>query len=130
MMIGFYDVAVAISQADVQAGRVPSFVPGPEQMARYLLQQFDKNRDGKISQREIPLQPMRLKLFFMMVDKNKNGEITLDELTKFLEEKQKQSTGRAARLANREEPKQSQSAGDKASATYGKQQAKAGAPTN
>jgi len=122
MMIGFYDVAVAISQADVQAGRVPSFVPGPEQMARYLLQQFDKNRDGKISQSEIPLQPLRLKLFFMMVDKNKNGEITLDELTKFLEEQQKQRkpTGRAARIANREEPKQSPSTGDKASATYGK----------
>ena len=98
MMIGFYDVAVAVSPADVQAGRVPSFVPGPEQMAQYLLQQFDKNRDGKISQSEIPLQPYRLKLFFMMVDKNRNGEITLQELTEFLEEQQKQIKGRGHRL--------------------------------
>jgi peroxiredoxin len=132
MMIGFYDVAVAISQADVQAGRVPSFVPGPEQMARYLLQQFDKNHDGKISQSEIPLQPMRLKLFFMMVDKNKNGEITLDELTNFLEEQQKQkkSGGRAARLAHGEGSKERQSSGDKGAETYGKHQAAAGTPTN
>jgi hypothetical protein len=89
MMIGFYDVAVPISQADVKAGKIPSFVPGPPEMARYLLDQFDKNQDGKVSQKEIPLEPFRLKAFFMMADKNRDGEITLDELTSFLKDQQK-----------------------------------------
>jgi thiol-disulfide isomerase/thioredoxin len=92
MMIGFYDVAVPISQADVRAGKVPSFVPGPAEMAQYLMNQFDKNRDKIVSQREIPLEPFRLKAFFMMADKNHNGEITLDELTQFLLEQQKKGT--------------------------------------
>ncbi len=101
MMIGFYDVAVPISQADVRAGKVPSFVPGPREVARFLFNQFDKNHDGKVSQKEIPLAPFRLKAFFMMADKNRNGEITLEELTNFLEEQQKKgkSPGRAARIA-------------------------------
>jgi Ca2+-binding EF-hand superfamily protein len=58
-------------------------------MARYLLDQFDKNQDGKVSQKEIPLEPFRLKAFFMMADKNRDGEITLDELTSFLKDQQK-----------------------------------------
>jgi hypothetical protein len=41
---------------------------------------------------------LRLKLFFMMVDDNKNGDITLDELTKFLQEQQKQAKGGVHRV--------------------------------
>jgi peroxiredoxin len=99
MMIGFYDVAVPVSQADVRSGNVPSFVPGPTEVARFILNQFDKNRDGKVSQNEIPLEPFRMKLFFMMADKNHNGEITLEELTEFLQ--QRQRDGKASRLAAR-----------------------------
>ena len=99
MMIGFYDVAVPVSQADVRSGNVPSFVPGPTEVARFILNQFDKNRDGKVSQNEIPLEPFRMKLFFMMADKNHNGEITLEELTEFLQ--QRQRDGKPSRLAAR-----------------------------
>jgi hypothetical protein len=107
MMIGFYDVAVPISQADVSAGKVPSFVPGPAEVARFLLNQFDKNHDGKVSQKEIPLEPFRLKAFFMMADRNHNGEITLEELTNFLEEQQKKgkAPSRTARITRGEAAK-------------------------
>jgi len=88
MMIGFYDVAVPISQADVKAGNVPTFVPGAREIAKQIFSQFDKNHDGKLSLSEIPLQPFRLKLFLMSIDKDHKGEITLDQLTKAIEEQQ------------------------------------------
>jgi len=118
MMIGFYDVAVPISQADVRAGNIPSFVPGPKEIAKHLLHQFDQSGDGKISQKEIPLQPFRLKLFFMAADKNHNGEITLEELTTFLEEQQqKRKAPHRPRAAPRnEETKQSSARAEGAAA--------------
>lgn len=80
-MVGFYDVAVSVSQADIKAHRFPSFIPSTEQMARSLIQQFDADHDGKISQREIPLQPLARKLFFVALDQNHDGMITFEEIT-------------------------------------------------
>jgi peroxiredoxin len=85
MMVGFYDVAVPVSQADVKAHRFPSFIPSTEQMARSLIQQFDTDHDGKISQREIPLQPLARKLFFVALDQNHDGVITFEEITTGIE---------------------------------------------
>ena len=85
MMVGFYDVAVPVSQADIKAHRFPSFVPSSDQMARSLIQQFDSDHDGKISQREIPLQPIARKLFFMALDQNHDGIITFEEITSGIE---------------------------------------------
>jgi len=131
MMIGFYDVAVPISQADVMAGKVPSFVPGPAGVARYLLNQFDKNHDGKISQTEIPLQPFGLKAFFMMADKNRNGEITLDELTSFLEEQQKKASdsNRGGHRPLGEQTQKRQGSGQR-TPVVGKQRASRASQTN
>jgi peroxiredoxin len=105
MMIGFYDVAVPISPADVKADNVPSFTPGPREIASQLFSQFDKNHDGKLSQSEIPMQPFRLKLFFMSLDKDHKGEITLDQLTKAIEDQQNR-----ARSATRAKAKKSPAA--------------------
>jgi peroxiredoxin len=131
MMIGFYDVAVPISQSDVQKGAVPSFVPGPTEVARFILNQFDKNHDGKVSQKEIPLEPFRMKMFFMMADKNHNGEITLEELTQFLAERQKQGNAphRKARPLHGEATKHAASKSDERS-TLGKQQDRTATPEN
>ena len=85
MMVGFYDVAVPISPADVKAHRFPSFTPSTEQMAHSLIQQFDIDHDGKISQREIPLQPLARKLFFMALDQNHDGMITFEEISTGIE---------------------------------------------
>jgi peroxiredoxin len=85
MMVGFYDVAVPISQADIQAHRFPSFIPSTEQLARSLIRQFDTDHDGKISQREIPLQPLARKLFFVALDQNHDGIITFEEITTGIE---------------------------------------------
>ena len=58
------------------------------------MQQFDKNGDGKVSQKEIPLTNWQLKAFFMTMDKDKNGEITLQEIASMIKERQKQGGGR------------------------------------
>jgi peroxiredoxin len=81
MMVGFYDIAVPVSQSDIKARRFPSFLPTPDQMAQRLIQQFDADHDGKISQREIPLRPVARKLFFMALDQNHDGVITFEEIS-------------------------------------------------
>jgi peroxiredoxin len=80
MMVGFYGVAVPVSQADIKAHRYPSFIPSTDQLARSLIQQFDSDHDGKISQREIPFQPLARKLFFVALDQNHDGIITFEEI--------------------------------------------------
>lgn len=54
-------------------------------MARSLIQQFDADHDGKISQREIPLKPLARKLFFVALDQNHDGVITFEEITTGIE---------------------------------------------
>jgi len=98
MMIGFYDIALPLSQSDIKNHNFPDFLPTPEQIAERILQQFDKNGDGKVSQKEIPLDNLRLKLFFMTMDKNKDGEITVDEIASMIRERQKQGGGRGLGL--------------------------------
>ena len=85
MMVGFYDVAVPVSQSDIKARKFPSFIPSAEQLAQRLIQQFDADHDGKISQREIPLQPITRKLFFVALDLNHDGIITSDEIRRGIE---------------------------------------------
>jgi hypothetical protein len=85
MMVGFYDVAVSVSQTDIKAHRFPSFVPTPDQIAHGLIQQFDADHDGKISQHEIPLRPLARKLFFIALDQNHDGTITLEEISSGIE---------------------------------------------
>jgi len=96
MMIGFYDIALPISQSDIKNHNLPDFAPTPEQIAQSILDRFDKNHDGKVSQKEIPLQPIRIKLFFATLDKNHDGEITIEEVAAMIRERQKQGqpTGR------------------------------------
>lgn len=96
MMIGFYDIALPISQSDIKNHTLPDFTPTPEQIAQSILDRFDKNHDGKVSQKEIPLQPIRVKLFFATLDKNHDGEITIEEVANMIRERQKQgaSVGR------------------------------------
>jgi hypothetical protein len=90
MMIGFYDIAIGMSPSDIKNHNFPDFSPSPEQIAQSIMERFDKNHDGKVSQKEIPLDNFRVKLFFMTLDKNKDGEITLDEITSMIKERQKQ----------------------------------------
>jgi peroxiredoxin len=90
MMIGFYDISLAVSQSEIQNHKLPSFEPRAEEIADRILERFDKNHDGKVSQREIPLTNYRLKMMFMMMDKDKNGEITGDEIADFIRERQKE----------------------------------------
>jgi len=94
MMIGFYDVAVPVTPEDIKEGKLPDFMPGPEQIAQRILQQFDKNHDGKISMNEIPNKPFQVKIFFATLDKNHDGVITLEEITEMIKERQKQGGGR------------------------------------
>jgi len=95
MMIGFYDIALAVSQSDIQNHKLPDFNPGADEIAQRILERFDKNHDGKVSQKELPLDNFRVKLFFMSMDKNKDGEITREEIASFIKERQKQGeTGR------------------------------------
>jgi peroxiredoxin len=80
MMIGFYDVAVKISQCDIRNKKLPTFAPTPTQVAARLLQWFDANHDGRLSQHEIPWTPFDRKLFFLALDTNHDGIISLDEI--------------------------------------------------
>jgi integrase len=84
-MVGFYDIAVPISQSDIKARKFPSFLPTPDQIAHRLIQQFDADCDGKISQREIPLRPVARKLFFVALDQNHDGIITFEEISRGIE---------------------------------------------
>jgi hypothetical protein len=93
MMIGFYDVAIPVTPEDIQDGRLPDFAPGPEQIAERILQQFDKNHDGKITMDEIPNKPFQVKIFFATLDKNHDGVITLEEITQMIKDRQKQGGG-------------------------------------
>lgn len=90
MMIGFYDVAVPLSQEDIREHNLPDFSPGPEDIARSIIERFDKNHDGKVSQSEIPIKPLGVKLFFATMDKNHDGIITVEEVTEFIKERQKE----------------------------------------
>jgi hypothetical protein len=90
MMIGFYDIAIGISQSDIQNHNLPDFNPQADEVAQRILERFDKNHDGIVSQKEIPLDNFKLKMFFMSLDKNKDGLITRDEIASFIRERQKQ----------------------------------------
>jgi peroxiredoxin len=90
MMIGFYDIAVPVSPSDIQNHTLPSFDPQPEEIAERIMERFDKNHDGIVNQKEIPLKDYRVKLFFMQLDKNHDGLITREEVANFIRERQKQ----------------------------------------
>ncbi len=70
MMIGYFDVAIPYSPSSKNqlalGGR-------PER----LIARFDKNSDGEISRDEIPT---RLVPIFLLIDRDKNSRVTLEEL--------------------------------------------------
>jgi len=70
MMIGYFDVAIPYtpnSENQVALGGRPE----------KLIARYDKNSDGEISQNEIPT---RLNPIFLLIDKDKNKRVTLEEL--------------------------------------------------
>jgi peroxiredoxin len=93
MMIGFYDIAVPVTQDDIREGRLPDFQPTPEQIAQRVIQQFDKNHDGKVQMSELPAKP-QIRIFFATVDKNHDGVITADEIAAMIKENQKKGGGK------------------------------------
>ena len=95
MMIGFFDVAVPISQSDIEQGKLPSFSPGSDQIAARMLARFDKNRDGKVTVDEIPAEPAGAKVFFLAMDRNFDGAITLDEVKIAIQDRRKQNQNSA-----------------------------------
>jgi peroxiredoxin len=101
MMIGFYDIAVPLSQSDIQEHHLPSFDPQPQEIAERFLERFDKNHDGTINQNEIPLKDYRIKMFLMMIDKNKDGLVTRDEIVNFIAEQQKKGQSGRGGLGRR-----------------------------
>ncbi len=108
MMIGFYDVAVPISQTDIEQGKLPDFSPGSDQIAARLLARFDKNQDGKVTVDEIPPEPAAAKVFFLAMDKNFDGAITLDEVKLAIHDRRKQN-----RNAPRDDDRQETATPDK-----------------
>jgi peroxiredoxin len=121
MMIGFYDIAVAMSPSDIQNHKLPSFEPQPEEIAERIMERFDKNHDGIVNQNEIPLKDYKVKMFFMSLDKNHDGLITRDEVADFIREKQKQGQSgrgfgrrlRHGQSADGKKPAEKKSASDK-----------------
>lgn len=75
MMIGYFDVAIERSQADklsVDGGGESRRIDGKQ-----LMTMLDRNKDGKISQSEIP---ERFQNGFKQLDRDGNGELTPEEL--------------------------------------------------
>jgi peroxiredoxin len=87
MMIGYFDLAIARSEADkvpVEAGRdstpaQPPAAAGPRPDSRALMTLLDKNKDGQISRDEAP---DRLKDAFKFLDINADGVLTAEELAR------------------------------------------------
>jgi peroxiredoxin len=71
MMLGYFDIAVP---------RTPGKPKGNPRVQQ-LMRQFDKNRDGIITAAEVPA---KLKPTFRLLDADKNGKLTVAELTKGL----------------------------------------------
>jgi len=93
MMIGFYDIAVPVTQEDIKEGRLPDFQPTPEQIADRIIQQFDRNHDGKVQMNELPMKP-QIRIVFATMDKNHDGVITREEIVQMIKENQKKGGGR------------------------------------
>ncbi len=87
MMIGFYEVAVPVDAKSLKPGAPFDLQPTAESAAQGILQQFDKNGDGKVSRSEVPL---RAQAFFLRMDTNNDGEITVEEVVKAMKQQQKQ----------------------------------------
>jgi hypothetical protein len=86
MMIGFFEVAFPVNTSELKAGSPIELVPTLDSIAKGIIDGFDKNKDGKVSRAETPLQGQ---LFFGRLDLDKNGEITVPEVVKALKEQQK-----------------------------------------
>jgi hypothetical protein len=78
MMIGFFDVAVPLTDEERATGKVVRLAPTASSQAEQLFARFDKNKDGKVIRDEVP---QRAALMFLALDKNADGELTLDEVT-------------------------------------------------
>jgi Ca2+-binding EF-hand superfamily protein len=79
----FFGLLALAARADdqTQPKKKPSDAPkkaaGPEQIIEFMLQRFDRNKDGKLSKDECP---PRIAENFERFDANKNGQLEKEEL--------------------------------------------------
>ncbi|MGE3315000.1 MAG: redoxin domain-containing protein [Planctomycetaceae bacterium] len=85
MMIGFFDVAVKVSQDDVLAGKLPQLTPSAEWQAQKLLERFDKDHDGKVTKDELP---SRAQGIMTRLDQNKDEILTVEEVVQMIKMQQ------------------------------------------
>ena len=90
MLIGYFDIAIPKDKVT----RLSPF----ERRAEELIVQFDKNYDDKVQRREAPL---KFQVFFMQLDLDQNGELTVPEVAEAIE-KFKDKFGRRGRGRNRD----------------------------
>jgi hypothetical protein len=91
MMIGFFDVAMPLTDEERASGKVPRLAPDPGAQAEMLFTQFDKNKDGKVVRDEVP---ERAAFMFQALDKNADGELTLEEVSQAIKERFGNGRGR------------------------------------
>jgi len=84
MMIGFYDVAFAVTQEEIAQGKVGLLKPTSNAIAERLISRFDKNDDGKVERSEVSL---KAQLFFLRFDKNVDGVLTVDEVAEVIQKR-------------------------------------------
>jgi hypothetical protein len=93
MMIGYFDVAWPITRDD---GGKPVAQENhrdddPQTAAETLIGMFDKDEDGQLSRNELTARQLVL---FLVVDANRDGLVSLDELTAAIrKQRERQSRG-------------------------------------
>ena len=85
MLIGYFDLAVpSNAEASEPSPDLPPLAKGETSAARALqiVKQFDKDKDGVVQRAEVP---EALRKLFDRLDRDGNGKLTEDELTKSLD---------------------------------------------
>lgn len=76
MLIGYFDIA--FPRAQIEKGKPAEGMPDDAKgRAEEVLKRFDKNGDGKVTKDEVP---ERLLPLFRLLDRDSNGELTVEEL--------------------------------------------------
>ncbi len=96
MMIGYFDIAWPIdSKANGQS--LPANLGGggdPRSAAERLIATLDKNDDGKLARDEVE---RRLLVFFVLIDKDKDRVVTLEEMTAAIKKQRERESRRKKR---------------------------------